>query len=283
MNASTSEGDSMRRARRVKAGRWFRIGLRDPIEFVDRLRIARQGRSESPEAWGTPSVRGGLSRPAPTSFEDLAEILGLEQRAAHALDHSDDQPWSRQLDADWSAFWDGIDYRAGHDADPALVRTVWLSCRILRPTIVLETGVGRGLSTTAILDALERNGTGHLISIDLPPLADPWFSASCELVPDNLRHRWAYRRGSVHRELPKTLRAIQARGEQVGLHLADSLHTAEHIQWEVEMVRPFLAEDGLHIVDDVTTWVVRHPEVAGRTVLTDETKADAFAIVHPPR
>ena len=47
---------------------------------------------------------------------------------------------------------------------PVLYATV----RVARPDIVVETGVGSGVSSTFFLSAMEANGVGRLYSIDLP-------------------------------------------------------------------------------------------------------------------
>jgi len=60
-------------------------------------------------------------------------------------------------------------YGGWDDADPAFARAAWCLARHLRPQHVVETGVGRGVTSRAVLEALERNGHGHLWSMDLPP------------------------------------------------------------------------------------------------------------------
>ena len=255
-----------------KLRRWLRVGMNDPVEFFDRLSIALKGRSDpSPPALGRENASIGR---APLAFKDLAALLGL------SLEDPSRTPVSHEeLEREWEDVWATLDYQAGHDADPALVRTIWLLCRHLRPSVVVETGVGRGVSTSIILRALERNGEGRLVSIDLPPLAEPWHSASAELVPDTLRHRWEYRRGSVRRELPRLLRALEQRNEPVDLYIGDSLHTAEHVQWEVETARSAMSPGALLVIDDVKSWIARYPETSGFTVLGHESKADAFAVI----
>jgi predicted O-methyltransferase YrrM len=44
-------------------------------------------------------------------------------------------------------------------------------CRLLRPKIAVETGVGYGWTTIFILLALEKNGVGHLHSVELAAFA----------------------------------------------------------------------------------------------------------------
>src|SRR5271156_5195455 len=60
-------------------------------------------------------------------------------------------------------------FKQWNDGDPGLVRAIWCLIRHLRPNHVVETGVARGFTSRFILEALERNGSGHLWSIDLPP------------------------------------------------------------------------------------------------------------------
>ena len=59
-----------------------------------------------------------------------------------------------------------------NDGDTALVRALWRIVRHMRPGRVVETGVAHGFTSRVILEALARNGFGHLWSIDRPPL-DP--------------------------------------------------------------------------------------------------------------
>ncbi len=61
-----------------------------------------------------------------------------------------------------------------NDGDAGLVRAIWCLMRHLRPKNVVETGVAHGVTSRFILEALKRNGDGHLWSIDLPPLDRFW-------------------------------------------------------------------------------------------------------------
>jgi hypothetical protein len=76
-----------------------------------------------------------------------------------------------------------------HDADGGLPDFCYIICRALRPRVVLETGVGSGVTTSFILQALAINDEGHLWSIDLPPIGAEQFAGS--FVPQPLRNRWA--------------------------------------------------------------------------------------------
>jgi len=61
--------------------------------------------------------------------------------------------------------------------------------RILKPEIVIETGVFEGHSSLAILLALEENNKGCLYSIDLPSPSLPLGKEPGWIVPEHLRKR----------------------------------------------------------------------------------------------
>jgi predicted O-methyltransferase YrrM len=70
-------------------------------------------------------------------------------------------------------------------------RVLHFLVRHLRPEVVLETGVGVGYTSQAILLGLERNGSGTLYSSDFPyfRMDAPERYVGC-LVDDDLRGRW---------------------------------------------------------------------------------------------
>jgi hypothetical protein len=136
--------------------------------------------------------------------------------------------------------------------------------RIIRPQIVVETGVAAGVSTTAILDALVLNGFGRLYSIDLPPeLAvgktigdglryDRAFAGQRKsgwLVPERLRRSgsWELLLGDVRDVLPSLI----SRLERIDFFVHDDLHTPNHMLWEFNLVWPRLNAGGILASDDV--------------------------------
>jgi Methyltransferase domain len=134
------------------------------------------------------------------------------------------------------------------DADPALARAAWCITRHARPGCVLETGVGRGVTTRVILEALERNGGGRLFSIDLPPLLDiDLHTEIAAAVPDDLRSRWRLVRGSSRRQLKALVGEIQ----DVEFFLHDSMHSTRNMQYELETVWPQLTPGGFVLMDDI--------------------------------
>jgi len=100
----------------------------------------------------------------------------------------------------------GVGFFGGfNDGEPELTRAIWCLTRHLRPVNVVETGVARGVTTRFILEALERNGFGHLWSVDQPPL-DPHLREQVGVaVNRDWRGRWSCISGSSRRRLPALL------------------------------------------------------------------------------
>jgi len=134
-----------------------------------------------------------------------------------------------------------------HNGDLRLARLLYAICRIMKPTIVLETGTCYGVSSAFILQALELNGTGTLHSIDLPPLGKSSDRFVGKLIPDELKARWTLHRGASRRVLPTLLRTLG----KVDLFLHDSLHTYSNILMECEAVTGHLNRPAAVLVDDI--------------------------------
>lgn len=141
--------------------------------------------------------------------------------------------------------------------------------RALRPATVVETGTASGISTTYLLAALQRNGAGRLISIDLPfeagvglevlPIIPgtaidvydsspvPQGKEAGWAVPEELRGPWELRLGDSRTLLPEALEEV---GE-IEIFFHDSLHSREHMLFEFETAWPHLARGGVLVADDV--------------------------------
>jgi predicted O-methyltransferase YrrM len=129
-----------------------------------------------------------------------------------------------------------------------MVLAVYCLARYLRPVKVVDTGVGRGLTSRVILESLERNGAGHLWSIDLPPLLYPELAAEVgAAVEERNRHRWSYIKGSSRRCLPGLLNALGA----IDLFVHDSIHTEYNTRFELDSSWRALSPGGAVIVDDI--------------------------------
>jgi hypothetical protein len=165
------------------------------------------------------------------------------------------EPWPCAARAEFDELWSALgeelagaaDVGRGHDADPTLAAAAWCVVRHARPAVVVETGVSRGITSRVILEALERNGDGRLWSIDLPPLEEPWRTLSGSAVPQRLRGRWTYFRGTSRRHLPRLARELG----RVDVFVHDSLHTPDNLRRELDDVWPALRPGAVVLIDDV--------------------------------
>ncbi len=172
----------------------------------------------------------------------------------------------------WKFFYDQIEQVERVSREPRLggwldfyaELMIYAVMKSRKPQVVVETGVGPGSSSSVILRALEENGGGHLYSIDLPGRdaevyptlgknfnvhVPPGFSPGW-LVPENLRGRWSLTLGDSRVELPKLLSKLG----KVDVFMHDSLHTDEHVKFELATAHPFLAPKGILLADDVNSY-----------------------------
>lgn len=139
---------------------------------------------------------------------------------------------------------------------------VYAIVRLLGLEELLETGVSSGVSSAHLLLALRRNGRGTLHSIDLPTtqtgprlekdesiVSLPPGRTTGWAVPDELRASWDLHLGPSQVLLPVVVRGLR----RVDLFLHDSLHTPEHLAFELEAMRPKLAP-GAVVLADNTEW-----------------------------
>jgi hypothetical protein len=138
-------------------------------------------------------------------------------------------------------------FLAWNDGDAGLARAIFCLVRHMRPKKVVETGVGHGVTSRFILEALRLNGEGALWSIDLPPMDREMRSRVGLAVGTELRERWTLIKGSSRRRLPKLLSNL---GE-IDLFIHDSLHTERNVRFEMDRGWAALGPNGALVVDDV--------------------------------
>ena len=134
-----------------------------------------------------------------------------------------------------------------NDGDAGLVRAIWCLTRHLRPNNVVETGVAHGVTSRFILEALERNGSGRLSSIDLPPIETVWQKQVGLAVAERHARQWTYIKGSSRLRLPKLLFQIG----QIDLFVHDSLHSERNVRFELDRAWANLRPGGAIVADDV--------------------------------
>ena len=120
-------------------------------------------------------------------------------------------------------------------------------CKIMKPDVVVETGVAYGQSSSYILQALKENNNGILYSID--NIFRPWESLEMigSAIPHNLRKKWKLVVGSSVVKLEETLRSKKT----IDMFLHDSLHTYKNMLFEYNITWPFIKKNGFLISDDI--------------------------------
>ena len=258
----------------VRASRAIAAHPREGVERVlERLAEQQDRRHERPE------------HPPPSGGErELHELLGM--------------PWPCPERREFGALWAAVlgtlaeqglvggrgRFGGWDDGDARLCRLAWCLARHLRPERVVETGVGRGLTTRAVLEGLERNGAGHLWSVDLPPLLERRLAEETgAAVTAELRGRWTLIRGSSRHVLPRLLDELG----HVGLFVHDSMHTTRNVTFELECVWPALAPGGVTLVDDVQRnrafgrFIDARPNLGAIVCAAEDGQALLGAVVKP--
>lgn len=137
---------------------------------------------------------------------------------------------------------------------------LYVLIRLTKPATVVETGVFDGISSAVILQALEDNSGGKLISIDLPAKSSikesthrmretalPEGKEPGWVIPDYLRLRHELVLGDSKILLSQVL----AQNPSINIFLHDSLHTYECQRFEYETAWPKIKEGGWLLSDDV--------------------------------
>jgi hypothetical protein len=153
-----------------------------------------------------------------------------------------------------------LSHRAGSPYFHQLVQ--YTLVRLLRPSIVVETGGTPGNSSAFILRAMDRNGRGELHTVDLPPAGElisgkehggwihegvPAGQGSGWAAPEWLRERHRQHLGDAKALLPELLRTL---GE-IDVFIHDSDHSYEHMLFEFGAAWPALRPGGVLMSDDI--------------------------------
>lgn len=142
----------------------------------------------------------------------------------------------------------------GNQPKHFLGKFIYFIIRCMKPEIIVESGVSHGASSWNILNALHKNKTGTLYSIDLPDKDGTRLfnvgNFSKEIgwvVPNALRSRWNLQLGDAKNLLPELLGKLQ----EIDVFFHDSDHSYDFMKFEYNTMYPALKKGGLLISDDV--------------------------------
>lgn len=144
--------------------------------------------------------------------------------------------------------------RVGNGMNTLLGKWLYSTVRVLKPEVLVETGIAHGSSSWVILNAINKNKCGKLFSFDLPNMDtnkdynfDGGEGSTGWIVPKELKGNWEMILGDAKVKLPEFLKNNQ----HIDYFFHDSDHSYEHMMFEFETIKPFLKSGGFLSSDDI--------------------------------
>lgn len=120
-------------------------------------------------------------------------------------------------------------------------------CRILRPTVVVETGTRYGIGSSMILRALDKNENGTLYS------CDPLYASQREAM-EKMRELHGFASFDRFRFFPgesaNVLPTLATHKDEWDLFVHDSDHGAKNMRWELDFALGNMRKGGMIVCDD---------------------------------
>lgn len=137
---------------------------------------------------------------------------------------------------------------------------LYMLLRAVKPKNVIETGVLHGITTSVMLDAIKRNNTGKLHSIDLPSYFDvgpsnkdgyndtlPEALQPGWMVAENTKEYWNLNLGSSEDMLKPLLEELK----ELDIFIHDSDHTYQNMWFELTTAWPYVKDGGIVVCDNI--------------------------------
>jgi D-inositol-3-phosphate glycosyltransferase len=182
-----------------------------------------------------------------TGVGPFRHLVEPEADAVCAVVGADREEYARALEGLWIPQADPEEPLTAWNARVELLRVLGAVVRLLRPRVMIETGVALGFTTAVALRAMADNGEGHLYSIDLPHPQYEHDRPVGDAVPPELRDRWTLELGDSRRLLEPLARRVAP----VDVFLHDALHTYSSQMREYTTIWPHLRPGGVIASDDV--------------------------------
>jgi len=125
---------------------------------------------------------------------------------------------------------------------------IYFHCRIIKPKVVVETGVAAGWSSFAILESLRKNGKGQLFSSDFPyfRLKNPEQFVGC-LVPKSIRTNWSLDLRGDEIAIPEICNKVQ----KIDIFHYDSDKSFAGRLFAIRQIQKKLSLNSIVIFDDI--------------------------------
>ncbi len=202
------------------------------------------------------------------NFEPVIKAFRLKKRTfVRLLQEADSVVSYTESKLNGRSFW---------QVSPDELRFIYAITRILKPRIVVETGVGPGTTSYAFLSAMNDYG-GKLYSFDLGVKygeeSDP--EEVGFVVPDDLRSNWTLTLGDSKETLPEKIGSIG----DVDFFFHDSEHTYKHVMFELTTMQEHLSEEFLILADNCN-WTDAVADFADERELEHENIVDDLCAVY---
>jgi hypothetical protein len=195
--------------------------------------------------------------------------------------------WPCEESLEFQALWPSVVGRAksvgvdeAHHFNLDMARGLWCLLRHLKPRTIVETGVGLGVTSRFILEALAMNRSGHLFSVE-PPDSDPALrSRTGFAVEPRVAHRWSLIVDTTKRALPGLLPRLGL----VDLYVHDCLSTGNMMRHEIDMAWAALKPGGALVfghIDYTGAFQYFAQSHSGYQALIGETDSDRV-LAHDP-
>lgn len=172
------------------------------------------------------------------SIDDYCNNLNphMWQESAEACNQIESQGMKKLYD---------IGYSLGGGAAYPLI---YFHCRIMKPKVVVETGVAAGWSSFAILESLRINGQGHLYSSDFPyfRLKNPERFIGC-VVPEAIKNNWSLYLGGDEIVIPEICNKVQ----NIDIFHYDSDKSYSGRLFAIKQIQKKLSLNSIIIFDDI--------------------------------
>jgi predicted O-methyltransferase YrrM len=142
-----------------------------------------------------------------------------------------------------------LPYPTLYNADLTLAKLAYGIVRQRKPSLVLETGVGYGITSALILDALNAEGSGRLVSLDLPSLSDTEGTHTGLAVAEHHRRRWTLHRNVSSRGV---LSKVVTANAPIDVFMSDSANVHTLQRFEFKTVWPSVPEEGRLVFNNVS-------------------------------
>jgi predicted O-methyltransferase YrrM len=205
--------------------------------------------------------------------EPFSEYFASEAEAVSTVLGVSEEEYRTAVASLWTPERDPTEPFLGYAARKELLNLVGGLVALMRPKVVVETGVALGFTTATILAAMREEGDGQLYSVDLPPVQYGHEREIGSAVPAELRDRWTLRQGASQKLLPSLLREVAP----VDVFIHDSNHAYSAQLREYRTAWPHLRSGGVLVSDDVgnPAFVEFAAEVGARPYLVPGSRPES--------